>query len=227
MIYHSLNFLLHLLSPIIVAGMVITVLEVKAIWFNDKNPKSQRIYNTADVLPDAIHEEDEKMAIFWHYKSVKQYEQRVDKIKPLLRVFQTWFMFQWFHYFFQAITDLTHTLHQLITGTRHPELTIAYRGIYMVYDIFAFGIPHVCGLKVNAYHQEYLRDEREEQLKAAQSKLEYVKAYSLTIEKSKYGDFVPRIRGTGIKIPLENTGYTLSILLTIFALAASFISFSM
>ena len=68
MIYHSLNFLLHLLSPIIVAGMVITVLEVKAIWFNDKNPKSQRIYNTADELKDRIDEEDEKRAIFWHYK---------------------------------------------------------------------------------------------------------------------------------------------------------------
>ena len=74
MIYHSLNFLLHLLSPIIVAGMVITVLEVKAIWFNDKNPKSQRIYNTADELKDRIDEEDEKRVIFWHYKSVKQYE---------------------------------------------------------------------------------------------------------------------------------------------------------
>ena len=94
--------------------------------------------------------------------------------------------------------------------------------------MISFGIPHVCDLKVNAYHQEYLRDDRKEQLKATQSEKEYVKAHSLTIEKSKYGDFVPRIRGTGIKIPLENTGYTLSILLTIFALAAcKFITFSM
>ena len=207
--------------------MVITVLEVKAIWFSNKYPKSQRTYNTANELPDSIGEEDEKRAIFWHYKSVKEYEEHVDKIKPLLRVFQTWFVFQWFHYFFQAITDLTQALHQWITGTRHPELIIAYRSIYVVYDILGFSIPHVCGLKVNAYHQEYLRDERVEQLNAARSKLEYVKAYSLTIQKSKYGDFVPRIRGTGIKIPLENTGYTLSILLTIFALAASFITFSM
>ena len=227
MIYHSLNLLVHLLSPVIRAAMVITVLEVKAIWISNKYPKSQRTYNTANELPDSRGEEDEKRAIFWHYKSVKEYEERVDKIKPLLRVFQTWFVFQWFHYFFQAITDLTQALHQWITGTRHPELIIAYRSIYVVYDILGFSIPHICGLKVNAYHQEYLRDERVEQLNAAQSKLEYVKAYSLTIQKSKYGDFVPRIRGTGIKIPLENTGYTLSILLTIFALAASFISFSM
>ena len=79
---------------------------------------------------------------------------------------------------------------------------------------------------MNTYHEQYLRHVRKKQLEEAKSKLGYVKAYSFTIEKSKYGDFVPGIRGTGIKIPLDSTGYTLSILLTIFALSASFMSFS-
>ena len=222
-IYDILHYILHTLSPIIVGSMVITVLVVRAIWFHiDMDEKTK---------PDSIDKthtssEDEMKAITEHYKCVNDYMQRIRKIHQLLRVFKTWFVFQWFHYFFQAITDLTQTLHQWITGTQHPELHLAYRGIHTAYDILAFAIPHVCGLKINAYHEQYLRHERKKLLKAAQSKRGYAKAYSLQIEKIKYGDFVPRIRATGIKIPLDSTGYTLTILLSIFALSSSFINFS-
>ena len=222
-IYDVLHYILHTFSPIIVGAMVLTVLEVKAIWFH--------IEINEKTIPDSIDEthtlsEDEMKAITEHYKCVNDYMQRVHKIHQLLRVFQTWFVLQWFHYFFQAIIDATQTLHQWITGTDHPELLIASRGIHTLYDILAFAIPHVCGLKINAYHEQYLRHERKKLLRATQSKREHAKAYSLQIEKSKYGDFVPRIRATGIKIPLDSTGYTLTILLSIFALSSGFINFS-
>ena len=184
-----------------------------------------------DDIADSALSENEKTVIREHYECVTEYKERIAKIKPLFRVFQTWFVFQWFHYFFQTVTDLTQTVHQWITGTRHPELIIAFRAIHTVFDVLAFAIPHVCGLKLNSYHQEYLRDAKKKQLhmKAAQrrqSKLEYIKAYSLTIEKDSDGDFVPRIPGTGIRIPLDSSGYTLGILLTIFALIVSFVGFS-
>ena len=152
-------------------------------------------------------------------------EKRVSKLKPLLRVFQTWFVFQWFHYFFQAVTNLTRFLIPILTGISHPELTKTYRGIYTVYDILAFAIPHVCGLKMNAYHEKYLRDKRKRLLDAAPSE-EFVKAYSLKVEKNKYGDFVPGIRMTGIKIPLDSPDYTLGIFLTILTLTTTFIPVS-
>ena len=222
-IYDFLHYIIHTLSPIIVGAMVGTVLVIKAIWFDidiDEKTKPDSIDET-DTLS-----KDEMEAITEHYECVNNYTQRIRKIHQLLRVFQTWFVFQWFHFFFQTITDLTQALHQWITGTTYPELVIAYRGIHTVYDFLAFAIPHVCGLKINAYHEEYLRDERKKLLKAAQSKRQYVKAYSLQIEKIKYGDFVPRIRATGIRIPLDSTGYTLTILLSIFALSSTFINFS-
>ena len=180
-----------------------------------------------DDIADSALSENEKTVIREHYECVTEYKEHIAKIKPLFWVFQTWFVFQWFHYFFQTVTDLTQTVHQWITGTSHPELIIAFRAIHTVFDVLAFAIPHVCGLKLNSYHQQYLRDAKKKQLKAAQSKLEYIKAYSLTMEKDSDGDFVPRIPGTGIWIPLDSSGYTLGILLTIFALIASFVGFSM
>lgn len=106
------------------------------------------------------------------------------------------------------------------TSVDHRNVsTMAYHGVLTVNDILAFSIPHVWCLKINAYHIEYLRDERNNLLKEARSKLEYVKAYSLQIGKSKYGDFVPGIRMTGLKVPLDSTGYTLGIFVTIFTLA--------
>ena len=224
--YESVHLINHTLSPLIVAGMVVTVLEVKAIWFHidmDDKLEPDRVDDTGNST--LTHKE--KTTVKEHYKCVTEYKQRIAKIKPLFRVFQTWFVFQWFHYFFQTVTDFTQTIHQWITGTHHPMLVIAYRGIHTAFDILAFGIPHVCGLKLNDYHQQYLRDVKRKQLKDTESILQYAKAYSLTIEKDNDGDFVPRIPGTGIKIPLHSPGYTLGILLTIFALISSFVGFSM
>ena len=222
--YQILTILAHILSLAIRVAMVLIVLEVRAIWFH--------IDMNVTTIPDSIDKthtlsEDEKKAISSHYECVTRYKERIAKIKPLLEVFQTWFVFQWFHYFFQAITNLSRTLHPWVTETHYTKFIVAYHATYTVYDILAFAIPHACGLKINTFHEKYLRDERKKQLEAAKSKLEHARGYSLPIEKSKYGDFVPGIRGTGIKVPLDNAGYTLSILLTIFALAASFMSFNM
>ena len=226
--YEFVHLINHILSPVIVAGMVVTVLAVKAIWFHIDMTKADKTEpERENDIANSTLTVKEKTAIEEHYKCVTEYKQRIAKIKPLFRVFQTWFVFQWFHYFFQTVTDFTQTIHQWITGTHHPSLLITYRGIHTAFDILAFGIPHVCGLKLNDYHQQYLRDVKRKQLKGAESKLQYVKAYSLTIEKDSDGDFVPRIPWTGIKIPLHSPGYTLGILLTIFALISSFVGFSM
>ena len=210
--YQSLTIVAHIVNVTIRGAMIIAVLEVRAIWFN-----KHRIDNVADKLPNTTDAR--------YCKCIISYEKRVSKLKPLLRVFQTWFVFQWFHCFFQAVTNFTRFLLPILMGISHPELTKTYRGIYTVYDILAFAIPHVCGLKMNAYHEKYLRDERKRLLDAAPSE-EFVKAYSLKVEKNKYGDFVPGIRTTGIKIPLDSPDYTLGIFLTILTLTTTFIPVS-
>ena len=213
--YQSLTIVAHIVNVTIRIAMVIAVLEVRAIWFNE-----HRIDDVAKEQPDTITR---------YCKCIIRYEKRVTKLKRLLRVFQTWFVFQWFHCFFQAVTNLTQFLLPILTGISHPELIITYRGIYAVYDILAFAIPHVCGLKMNTYHEKYLRDEKKRLLltvvPSKKYSEEYAKAYSLKVEKNKYGDFVPGIRMTGIKIPLDSAGYTLGIFFTILSLTTTFISF--
>ena len=221
--YQSLTIVAHIVNVTIRIAMVIAVLEVRAIWFN-----KHRIDDVANKPPNTIDTKHYKCIDTRYCKCIISYEKRVTKIKRLLRVFQTWFVFQWFHCFFQAVTNLTRFLLPILTGISHPELIVTYRGIYTVYDILAFAIPHVCGLKMNTYHEKYLKDERKKLLAAATSKefvKEYVKAYSLKVEKNKYGDFVPGIRMTGIKIPLDSAGYTLGIFFTILSLTTTFISF--
>ena len=122
LIYHSLTFLAHVVIPTVRTAMAITVLEVRAIWFH----RDVAVPDRTDDIADSTLTENEKEEISKHYNRITEYKQRVSKIKPFLRVFQTWFVFQWFHYFFQAVTDLTRTLHPWITGTPHPELMIAY-----------------------------------------------------------------------------------------------------
>ena len=227
--YQIFTILTHISSTLIIRGaMVVTTFAVKAVWFNiamDVNTRLQ-VHRGGARIP-----EDEERASSEYYKCVVDYEKRRDKNTPILYVFQAWFVIQWFIYYFQCLVDFTRTVYPLIKKTSCANLTMAYRGSYTAYDLFSFAIPHVCGLKMNNDHQKYLKEKRKEQLDTARSKehgsqVQYTKAYSLRIEKDEDGDFVPGIPGTGIKIPLDSTGYTLSILLTIFALVGSFISFS-
>ena len=220
--YQTLVVLVHLVDPSIRIAMIFTTLAIKAIWLDIAMDVSM------GVLPDDTHtlSEGERKVLTKHYEYVKDYMQRMKKAKPLLQVFQTWFMIQWFHYYFQVITDLTQILHPWITGMYYPGLTMIYRSIYLAYDFLSFGIPHVCGLKMNSYHQKYLKNKRKKQLATAESKVEYTKLYSLRIKKDSDGDFVPGIPGTAINILLDSPGYIVGIFLTIFALVANFIDFS-
>ena len=228
--YETFTILAHICSTLIIRGaMVVTTLAVKAVWFNipmDVNTRLQVHCEGANIP------EDEERASSDYYKCVVDYEKRRDKNIPILYVFQAWFVIQWFIYYFQCLVDLTRTLYPLIKKTSCAKLIIAYRGSYTIYDFLSFVIPHVCGSKMNSYHQKYLKEKRKEQLDTARSEqhgsqVQYIKAYSLRIEKDEDGDFVPKIPGTGINIPLDSSGYILSILLSIFALLGGFISFSM
>jgi len=228
-IYQTLTIIAHVFSPAIRIAMVFFVLAVKAIWFDiamDSNEECMDIRIT----------NDEESSKDWKRASSKYFECNVDYIQrrdiniPFLQAFQTWFVIQWFIYYFQALADLTRLLQPWVTGQSRPALSTAYRGVYTGYDFLAFGIPHVCALKMNIYHQKYLQQKRGEQIEAAKnrekgSQLQYAVAHLLTFEKQQNGDFVPGIPGTGIKIPLDSPGYTLGILLTIFALLGSFVSF--
>ena len=230
-IYQTLTIIAHIFSPAIRMAMVFFVLAVRVVWFDvamDSNEESMDLPITNDVEAS----EDWKRASSKYYECNVDYIQRRDKNIPFLQAFQTWFVIQWFIYYFQALADLTRLLRPWITGQSRPALSTAYRGVYTGYNFLAFGIPHVCALKMNIYHQKYLQEKRREFINAAKSRegekgsqLQYAVAHSLTFEKQQNGDFIPGIPGTGIKIPLDSPGYTLGILLTIFALLGSFVSF--
>ena len=68
-VYESVHFIVHALSPVIVAGMVVTVLVVKAIWFHiDMKDETK----TDDIAASKLTE-NEEVAIEEYYKRVTEY----------------------------------------------------------------------------------------------------------------------------------------------------------
>ncbi len=226
--YQFLSFLAHIVSPGIRIYMAIMVLAVQAIWFHLHTYESNKVVEIPTSSEDGITSEDWRVASSEHYECVLDYELRHDKINTILRVFRAWFVIQWFIYYFQFLVDLSQVLRPWFGDGLIFDIEYAHRIIYTIYDLLAFIIPHVSGLKMNHHHETYLSKLRERQLRDARSngtKVRYAIASMLPVEKCKGCDFVPAIPGTGIAIPLDSPGYTLGILLTIFALAGTFVDF--
>jgi hypothetical protein len=83
--------------------------------------------------------------------------------------------------------------------------------------------------KMNSYLRQYIRDVQGKQLKAVEDQpLQYSITHSLFLIKndsSTKSNFTPRIPGTGLSISLNNPGFMLSIIISVFALIGSLIIF--
>ena len=229
--YQFLSILTHIVSPGIRIYMAVMVLAIQAIWFHVPCYEDNREF-IAQSSDDAETLDDFRAASTKHYDCVIDYELRQDKIIAILHVFRAWFVIQWFIYYFQFLVDLSRILRPWLKGAGLVfDLAYAHRVIYTIYDLFAFTVPHVSGLKMNQHHVNYLAYLRQQQLKVARdptnkgTKLRHTIAYLLPIDKHSDCDFIPVIPGTGIHIPLDSPGYVLGILLTIFALAGSLVTF--
>ncbi len=228
--YHFLSLLAHFVSPGLRIYMAVMVPAIKAIWVYEIKKEKTAIRTSSDNSTTTAAD-DWKAASAKHYASVIDYEQRQGKIISVLRVFETWFVFQWFIYYFGFLVQLSRFLRPWIGGGLTFDLSHIRRLLYAVYDFLAFAIPHVSGLKMNRNHQAYLSRLRKEQLNDARNKengtiVRYSIASLLPIEKRKKCDFVPFIPASGISIPLDSPGYALGLLLTIYALTGNFVGFA-
>ena len=230
-VYQFLSILAHIVNPAIRIYMAVMVLAIQAIWFHVPCYEHNSEFKIAQSSDDAETLEDFRAASSKHCDCVIEYELRQDKIIAILHVFQAWFVIQWFIYYFQFLVDLSRIIRPWLKGAGLVlDLAYAHRVIYAIYDLFAFILPHVCGLKMNQHHANYLAYLRQQQLEVARdptnkgTKLRHAIAYLLPIDKRSDCDFIPLIPGTGIRIPLGSPGYVLGIVLAIFTFAGRLVT---
>jgi hypothetical protein len=140
-------------------------------------------------------------------------------VERILEIFQTWFPIPWLLYFIGTSLDTDHILKAWKDGSSeegHYEFSEISYMVYNFNQLFFLTITFLCSKMMNTYHRKYFANLRSDQLTKFKTASRMAMASMNKIEKDEHFDFVPRIWGTSIKVPVESSLYIVTMLLGIF-----------
>jgi hypothetical protein len=152
---------------------------------------------------------------------VDEFNKIVDCVKPIYKIFRSFFVFQWLVHVYLLFTQLVHLLYPWIkegrnsfTDTTESDMssTLHSNAAAVIFYALALLTAYVCGLKMNSYRRRYIR-------KAGLTHQEL-----LEHDRENKSIFTPRVPGTGLSISLESPGYMLGVVLTMFGLVGALLA---
>ena len=156
-------------------------------------------------------------------KMIDEYKISGRLVAAIQRIFQEWFVIKWIVYFVDITVDSIIAIRSLFgSNIRNEKDTIIYIIIHLTYNSVAFMTVYVCGGLMNSFHERYCK-KVEKKIRSTDCKGgSWKKQCALSkLRKRKY-KFIPSL--CGFSIPLDSSGYTLSLLLALVAFIANFVS---
>lgn len=156
-----------------------------------------------------------------------------------------WFVVQYFAYLLSVLVEVVHVIRNEDPTANRWDL--ANTILYLIFDMLAFFIPYYMAIWLNSLHDQYFKDMSrkffmthikygantvynfvpERQKDYEENSIEkkrcsdyYNAAIAKPMNKIPDFDFVPVI--LGISIPLENPGYTFTILVSVMSIVFNF-----
>ena len=166
-------------------------------------------------------------------KYIDNYTESGKFIAQIQEIFESWFVIKWIVYFVDITVHCTRIVKALSEGEDLSELQYIFVLIHLCYDLIAFFTIYSCGALMNSYHKDYYTYVEEKQKKSfadtakaakdghVNSLLKVMKCTKIVPLNPKY-NFTPSF--CGIDIPMDNSGYTLTILLALFAFIFTFVT---
>ena len=154
-----------------------------------------------------------------HEMRTKEYAEIGSQVEHILEIFQTWFPIPWLLYFISTSLDTDHILKAWKDGSSGEGYYDFSEISYMVYNFHQLSfltIAFLCSKRMNTYHRNYFEQSRREQLTKFKRASRMAMASMNKIEKDEHFDFVPRVWGTSIKVPVESSLYIVTMLVGIF-----------
>ena len=139
------------------------------------------------------------------------------------RVFQEWFVIKWIVYFVDITVDSIIAIRSLFgSNVQSEQHTIIYIIVHLSYNFVAFLTLYICGGLMNSFHERYCKKVEKKIRSTGCEEDSWKKQCALSkLRKRKY-KFIPSL--CGFSIPLDSSGYTLSLLLALVAFIANFVS---
>ena len=156
---------------------------------------------------------------------LKEYKERGHLAASIHGVFQEWFVIKWIVYFVDITVYSVIAIRSLFgSSVQKEDVTVIYVYIILqlIYNFVAFMTLYMCGGLMNSYHEKYCKKVEKRIKTGCKQSTTWKKQCALSsLRKSKY-KFVPSL--CGFSIPLDNSGYTLSLMLALVAFIANFVS---
>ena len=164
-------------------------------------------------------------------KYIDDYNESGKFIAQIQEIFESWFVIKWIIYFVDITVHCTRIVKALSEGEDLSELQYIFVLIHLLYDLIAFITIYSCGALMNSYHKDYYTHLEEEQQTfftanaldnvSLNSLLKVMKCTKIVPLNPKY-NFTPSF--CGVDIPMDNSGYTLTVLLALFAFIFTFVT---
>lgn len=198
--------------------MLLATIVIGQIW----SPELQTVQIENDSNEPTDYTEylaDRNIVCEDHQIRTMDYTDRGCKVERILEIFQTWFIIPWLLYFVGSSLDIDHILRSWKDGSnsdgRYDFPEIAYM-VYNFNQIFFLMFAFLCSKKMNTDHCEYFSWSRYQQLNKFKTASKMAFASLNKIEKEDHFDFVPRIWGSSIKIPINNSIYIVVLFVGVF-----------
>ena len=151
---------------------------------------------------------------------VDEFDEIVNFVKPIYKIFRSFFVFQWLVHVYLLFTQLVHLLYPwikeggntFVDPTESDTSPLYSNAAAVIFYALALLTAYVCGLKMNSYRRRYIR-------KAQLTHKELLKH-----DRENKSIFTPRVPGTGLSISLESPGYMLGVVLTMFGLVGALLA---
>ena len=224
-VYWLLDIIRYLNDVAIRILMVLATIVIGELWWekskSDGTPTAEDTDDTVEKEPDTYIEylQDRDETNKDHAMRTKEYAKIGSQVERILEIFQTWFPIPWLLYFTATSLDTDHILKAWKDGSSgegHYDFSEISYMVYNFNQLSLLTIAFLCSKKMNTYHRNYFWQSRCEQLKQFKTASRMAMASMNKIEKDEHFDFVPRVWGTSIKVPVESSLYIVTMLVGIF-----------
>ena len=220
-VYWLLDIIRYLNDVAIRMLMVLATIVIGELWSmksykytsNDTSENEPETYNITEYLKDRNKTNKD------HEMRTKRYAEIGSQVERIVEIFQTWFPIPWLLYFTSTSLDTDHILQAWKDGSSgegHYDFSEISYMVYNFNQLSLLTIAFLCSKKMNTYHRNYFAQSRHEQLTKFKTASSMAMASMNKIEKDDHFDFVPRVWGTSIKVPVESSLYIVTMLVGIF-----------
>ena len=157
---------------------------------------------------------------------VRKYKNIGELVAKLQCIFEVWFVLAWGIYFI-GLTGNTVLVFKILLNNPSPGYNhkFWFYLAHLIYDISAFTVPYICSASMNYYHDMFhtaLGEMQEKIFDECESLADCLLLNASAIPPKPHYHFIPAL--FCINIPLASAGFTLTIILAIFAFLMSFIT---